>query len=69
MKSENFRTRMSYHHVSGIDGMEDNPFINEDTRKCYFDYERTVLLRLWLSKKSTKRTFVSQQVNLGLVLE
>ena len=37
--------KKSYHYVPGIVGMAYNPFINEDTRDCYFDYKQAVLLR------------------------
>ena len=58
-----------YHYVSGIVGMTYNPFINEDIRDCYFDYDQAELLISWLPKISTKRSIASQQVKLGLVLE
>ena len=37
--------KKSYSYVSGIIGMAYNPFINEDIRDCFFDYEQVVLLR------------------------
>ena len=46
-----------------------NPFINEDIRGCYFDYEQTVLLRFWSSRISMIRRVASQQVELGFVME
>ena len=46
-----------------------NPFINEDIRNCYFDYEQAVLLRSWSSSISKIRSIANQQVKLGLVLE
>ena len=48
--------KKSYSSVSGIIGMAFNPFINEDTRDCFFDYEQAVLLRFWLSKIATIRS-------------
>ena len=60
---------MLYHYVSGIVGMTYNPFINEDIRDCYFDYDQAELLISWLPKISTKRSIASQKVNLGLVLK
>ena len=42
--------KKSYSYVSGIIGMAYNPFINEDIRDCFFDYERAVLLRFWTSR-------------------
>ena len=32
--------KKSYSYVSGIVGMAYNPFINEDIRDCFFDYEQ-----------------------------
>ena len=49
--------------------MADNPFINEDIRNCYFDYEQVVLLRFWSSSISTTRSIANQQVKFTLVLE
>ena len=46
-----------------------NPIINEDIRDCFFDYERTLLLRFWLSGIATIRSAANQQVKLGNVLE
>ena len=37
----------SYNYVSGTIGIRYNPFINEDIRDCFFDYEQAVLLRFW----------------------
>ena len=42
--------KKSYSYVSGIVGMAHNPFINEDIRDSFFDYEQAVLLRFWLSR-------------------
>ena len=46
-----------------------NPFINEDIRNCFFDYERAVLLRFWTSRIASIRSAANQQTKLGLVLE
>ena len=45
------------------------PFINEDIRDCFFDYERAVLLRFWTSRTATTRSAANQQTKLGLVLK
>ena len=39
--------KKSYSHVSGIIGIAYNPFLSEDIRDCFFDYEQAVLLRFW----------------------
>ena len=46
-----------------------NPFINEDIRDCFFDYEQAVLLRFWTSRIATIKSAANQQTKLGLVLE
>ena len=49
--------------------MANNPFINEDIRDCFFDYEQEVLLRFWMSRTATITSAAKQQTKLGLVLE
>ena len=62
--------KKSYQFVSEVVGMAYKPFINEDIRDCYFDYDQAALLRFWLSRIATQRTIASQQATkLGLVLE
>ena len=55
--------------VSGIVGKVYNPFIKEDIRDCFFDYEQAVLLRFWTSRFATIGSAANQQTKLGLVLE
>ena len=54
-------SKKSYHYVSGVAGMACNPFINEDIRDCFFDYEQAVLLRFQLSRIATLRSIANQQ--------
>ena len=61
--------KKSYSYVSGIIGIAYNPFLNEDIRGCFFDYEQAVLLRFWTSRIATIRSAANQQTRLGLVLE
>ena len=61
--------KKSYRYVSGIVGMAYNPFINEDIRGFFFDYEQAVLLRFWTSRIGTVRSAANQLTKLGLVLE
>ena len=61
--------KKSYNYVSGIVGMAYNPFINEDTRDCFFDYDQAALLRFWTSRIATIRSAAHQKTMLGLVLE
>ena len=59
----------SYNYVSGIIGIAYNPFLNEDIRDCFFDYEQAVLLRFWTSRIATIRGPANHQTRLGLILE
>ena len=61
--------KKSYSYVSEIMGMAYNPFINEDIRDCFFDYEQAVLVSFWTSRIATIRGAANQQVKMGLVLE
>ena len=61
--------KKSYSYMSGIIGIAYNPFLNEDIRDCFFDYEQAVLLRFWTSRIATIRSAANQQTRLGLVLE
>ena len=55
--------------MSGIIGIAYNPFLNEDIRDCFFDYEQAVLPRFWTSRIATIKSAANQQAKLGLVLE
>ena len=61
--------KKSYGYVSGVIGMAYNPFLCEDIRDCFFDYEQAVLLRFWTSRIATIRSAANPQTKLGLVLE
>ena len=58
--------KKSYSYVSGIVGIAYNPFINENKRDCFYEYEQAVLLTFWLSRIATIRSAANQ---VGLVLE
>ena len=55
--------------MSGLIGIAYNPFLSEDIRDCFFDYEQAVLLRLWTSRIATIRSAANQKTRLGLVLK
>ena len=61
--------KKSYSYVSGVIEIAYNPFLSEDIRDCFFDYEQAVLLRFWTSRIVTIRSATNPQTNLGLVLE
>ena len=41
----------SFQFVSGIPGMAYNPFVNEEAREAYFDYEQVIVLNFWVERK------------------
>ena len=61
--------KKSYSYVSGIIGIAYNPFLSEDKRDCFFDYEQAVLLRFWTSRIVTFKSANNPQTKLDLVLE
>ena len=61
--------KKSYSYVSAIIGIAYNPFLSEDIRDCFFDYEQAVLLRFWTSRIVTIKSVNNPQAKLGLVLE
>ena len=61
--------KKSYSHVSGVMGIAYNPFLSEDIRDCFFDYEQAVLLRFWASKIATIKSATKSQTKLGLILK
>ena len=58
-----------YGYVSGVIGIAYNPFLSEDLRDCFFDYEQAVLLRFWTSRIATIKSAAYPRTKLGLVLE
>ena len=58
--------KKSYSYVSGFIGIAYNPFLSEDIRDCFFDYEQAVLLRFWTSRIVTIKSATNPQIRLGL---
>ena len=46
-----------------------NPFVNEEARDSYFDYEQAVILNFWLERVREMGTVTSEQLQLGVILE
>ena len=40
----------SFQYVSGIPGMAYNPFVDEEAREAYFDYEQVMILDFWVEQ-------------------
>ena len=61
--------KKSYSYVYGVIGIAYNPFLSEDIRDYFFDYEQAVLLGFWTSRTATIRSAANPETKLGLVLE
>ena len=47
-----------------------NPFVNEEARKAYFDYEQVVVLDFWVERvKEIGMFMMMEKPRLGIVLE
>ena len=59
----------SFEYVSGIPGMAYNPFVNEEAREAYFDYEQAIVLHFWVERVKETGMLMVDQPKLGIVLE
>ena len=59
----------SFQYVSGIPGMAYNPFVNEEAREAYFDYEQVVVLNFWVERIKETGMLMVEQPKLGIILE
>ena len=59
----------SFQYVSGIPGMAYNPFVNEEAREAYFDYEQVIVLNFWVERIKETGLLVVEQPKLGIILE
>ena len=59
----------SFQYVSGIPGMANNPFVNEEAREAYFDYEQVIVLNFWVEQVKETGILMVEQAKLGIVLE
>ena len=55
--------------MSGIPGMAYNPFVIEEAREAYFDYEQVVVLDFWVERVKETGILMMEQPTLGIVLE
>ena len=58
-----------FQYVSGIPGMAYNPFVNEEAREAYFDYEQVIVLDFWVERVKETGMLMVEQPKLGFVLE
>ena len=59
----------SFRYVSGVQGMAYNPFVNEEAREAYFDYEQVIVLNFWFERIKEKGMLMVEQPKLGIILE
>ena len=59
----------SFQYVSGIPGMAYNPFVNEEAREAYFDYEQVIVLDFWVERVKETGMLMVKQPKLGIILE
>ena len=59
----------SFQYVSGIPGMAYNPFVNEEAREAYFDYEQVIVLNFWVERVKETGMLMVEQPKLGIILE
>ena len=56
----------SFQYVSGIPEMAYNPFVNEEAREAYFDYEQVVVLDFWVELFKEIGILMMEQPKLGI---
>ena len=61
--------RKSFQYVSGIPGIAYNPFVNEEAREAYFDYEQVTVLNFWVEQIKEIGMLMVEQPKLGIILE
>ena len=59
----------SFQYVSGIPGMAYNPFVNEEAREAYIDYELVVVLDFWDERVKETGILMMEHSKLGTNLE
>ena len=59
----------SFQYVSGLSGMAYNPFVNEEAREAYFDYDQVIVLDFWVERVKETGMLMVEQPKLDIVLE
>ena len=59
----------SFQYVSRIPGMEYNPFVSEEAREAYFDYEQVIVLNFWVKRIKETGILMVENFKLGIILE
>ena len=58
-----------FQYVSGIPEVAYNPFVNEEAREAYFDYEQVIVLNFWVERIKETGMLMVEQPKLGIILE
>ena len=59
----------SFQNVSGIPGKAYYPFVNEEAREAYFDYEQIIVLDFWVERVKETGMLMVEKPKLGIVSE
>ena len=59
----------SFQYVSGDPGMAYNPFVKEEARDLFFDFEQAIILDFWVERLWELEMITSEQLQLGIHLE
>ena len=46
-----------------------NPFVNEEAREAYFDYEQVIVLNFWVERIKETGMLMVEQPKLGIIFE
>ena len=69
LKDATLGKRKSFEYVSGVPGRAYNPFVNEEARDAYFDYEQAVFLNFWVERVRKMGKVTPEHLPLGVILE
>ena len=58
-----------FQYVSGVPGMAYYPFVIEEAREAYFDYEQFIVLNFWVERIKETGMLMVEQPKLGIILE
>ena len=59
----------SFQYVLRIPGMAYNPFVDEEAREAYFDYEQIMVLVFWVERVKETGMLMVEQPKLVIILE
>ena len=59
----------SFQYVSGVPGMANDPFVNEEARDLYFVFEQAVILDLWVNRVREIGMIKSEQLLLEITFD